>query len=69
MACQPMRWTRSVERINYPIENFFSALAMVCRKSFSAFAVKELACIKEMPYGFGDAGVLAWDEAGDDGEA
>jgi hypothetical protein len=35
------------------MENFFSALAIVCRRTFSAFGVKVLACIKEMPYGFG----------------
>jgi hypothetical protein len=41
----------------YPMPNFFSALAIVWRKTFSALGVKVLACIKEMPYGFG-GGVL-----------
>jgi hypothetical protein len=36
------------------MENFFSALAIVWRKIFSAFGVIVLACIKEMPYGFGE---------------
>jgi hypothetical protein len=48
-----------------PMENFFSALATVYRKIFSAFAVKELACNNVIPYGFGDIGDsietgLAW---------
>lgn len=34
------------------MENFFSALAIVWRRIFSALAVKVLACIKEMPYEF-----------------
>jgi hypothetical protein len=34
------------------MENFFSALAMVWRRIFSAFALMVLAWIKEMPYGF-----------------
>jgi hypothetical protein len=32
-----------------PIVYFFSALAIVWRKIFSAFAVRVLACIKEIP--------------------
>lgn len=37
--------------------NFFSALAIVWRRIFSALGVKVLACIKEMPYGFGGGGL------------
>jgi len=47
--------------IIYPMENFFSALAMVCLSIFSAFSVNVLACINVMPYGFGVLGVLGWD--------
>jgi hypothetical protein len=36
------------------MENFFSALMIVWRRTFSAFALMVLAWIKEMPYGFGD---------------
>jgi len=34
------------------MENFFSALAIVWRRIFSAFALMVLAWIKEMPYEF-----------------
>jgi len=36
----------------YPMENFFSALAIVWRRILSAFALMVLAWIKEMPYEF-----------------
>jgi hypothetical protein len=39
------------------MENFFSALAIVWRRIFSAFALMVLAWIKEMPYGFGDKAI------------
>jgi len=32
-----------------PMENFFSALAIVCLRIFSALGVKVLACNKDMP--------------------
>jgi hypothetical protein len=43
---------RGMNCSTYPMENFFSALAMVWRRIFSAFALMVLAWIKEMPYGF-----------------
>jgi hypothetical protein len=43
---------------SYPIENFFSALAIVCLRIFSAFAVKVQACNKDIPYGLGEIGVI-----------
>lgn len=46
------------------MENFFSALATVCRKIFSAFTVKVLACINVILYGFGDVGVLGCESVG-----
>jgi hypothetical protein len=53
------------------MENFFSALAIVWRKIFSAFGVIVLACIKEIPYGFG-GGVpyceLGEEQVEDDGD-
>jgi hypothetical protein len=39
--------------LNYPIENFFSALATVCRRIFSALSVNVHAWIKEIPNAFG----------------
>lgn len=36
----------------------FSARETVSRRSFSALGVTEQACIREMPNGFGDVGVL-----------
>lgn len=40
-----------------PMENFFSAFAIVWRRIFSAFGVRVLACINVMPYGFAVVGV------------
>jgi len=49
----------------YPIENFFSAFAIVCLNIFSAFSVSVVACINVMPYGLGVAGGLGWDIRGE----
>ena len=51
----------------YPMENFFSALAMVWRRIFSAFALMVLAWIKEMPYGFDGKEVIGEKEEVDEG--
>ncbi len=60
--------------ISYPIAYFLSALPIVWRNIFSAFAVRVLAWIKEIPKGFdlGDMGVLGEEdidvvESGGDG--
>lgn len=52
-----------------PMENFFSAFAIVWRRIFSAFGVRVLACINVIPYGFGVVGVAGWTGVDGVGEA
>jgi hypothetical protein len=49
------------------MENFFSALAMVWRRIFSAFALIVLAWIKEMPYEFDAEEAIGEKEEVDEG--
>ena len=52
----------------YPIEYFFSALLIVCRRTLSPLGVRVLACIKDIPYGFGLVGLGHGESVGEDGD-